>query len=406
MNPLPEPMLDELVTCAAELTGFSREAILPESVRRAIAPFLHATSPAQLVARARQADLEVTRALCQAVSVGETFFFRQPEHFEYLAHALLPERVRQGTRRFTAWSAGCATGEETWSLAACLRDMTAGTCIESLDVLGTDLLARNVSAARMGVYGAWSKREIGPILHPLFEPGFGDKPPLRVHERLRIVTRFHEHNLLDAPPGEGFDVIFCRNVLVYFAPAQARLALGHLARALSPQGVLVLGAMDAPEAPAGMERVGPAESQVWRRLPPEALRKAPELPPHLQPPLHLDFAVPGVPPLVHRPPEPVALHVRALLLVERGERALATAALSELVKVAPDYVPGLLERALWHAREGERNAAATLMREILRRTDGLPLEALLPAPEPLPVGFFRESAEAWLKSARPSGGAA
>ena len=99
----------------------------------------------------------------------------------------------------------------------------------------------------------------------------------------------------------------------------------------------------------------------------------------------------------------MALHLRALLLVERGELGRAAAVLGELVSAAPDYVPGLLERALLHARKGERAAAGALMREILRRTDGLPLDAALAAPEPLPVRFFRESAEAWLRGARRRG---
>jgi hypothetical protein len=76
---------------------------------------------------------------------------------------------------------------------------------------------------------------------------------------------------------------------------------------------------------------------------------------------------------------------------------VARTALDELCARAPGYVPGLLERALLHIRSGERAAAASLMREVLRRTDGLAREEMLAAPEPLPVSFYRESAERFLR---------
>jgi hypothetical protein len=109
------------------------------------------------------------------------------------------------------------------------------------------------------------------------------------------------------------------------------------------------------------------------------------------------------PPLPPRPrtppPEPVALHLRALVHIERGEKAVAQRALADLCAQVPDYVPGILERALLHVRQGERAAAAQLMREVLRRTERLPLDEELAGPEPLPVRFYRESAATFLRGA-------
>lgn len=397
MSTLSPGALDELVASAARITGFSLEAILPDAVRRAARPLLEGRTEAELLALCRGDAPEVARALCQAVSVGETYFFRQPEHFRLVSQELLPALAVGGRRRVRAWSAGCATGEEAWSLAACLLDAGTPLGLTEPEVLGTDLLARNLAGARAGSYGAWSKRETAPILHPLLEPG-QEKPPLRIREELRRVVRFAEHNLLQPPLEGSFDLVFCRNVLVYFAPEQARVALRNLAGALANGGVLVLGSMDVLEAPPGLVRVGSPEHQVWRRSP-DAPAKAPAR----------ELAQRAVAPAVVRaprktpPPEPVAQHLRALLLVERGELARAGEVLEELVSAAPDYVPGLLERALLHARKGERAAAGARMREILRRTDALPLDAALAAPEPLPVRFFRESAEAWLRGARGRG---
>jgi chemotaxis protein methyltransferase CheR len=95
----------------------------------------------------------------------------------------------------------------------------------------------------------------------------------------------------------------------------------------------------------------------------------------------------------------VALHLRALVHIERGEKAVAQRALADLCAQVPDYVPGILERALLHVRQGERAAAAQLMREVLRRTERLPLDEELAGPEPLPVRFYRESAATFLRGA-------
>jgi hypothetical protein len=104
-------------------------------------------------------------------------------------------------------------------------------------------------------------------------------------------------------------------------------------------------------------------------------------------------------PLV-RPPEPVALHLRALVHIERGERKRAEKELSDLARQVPDYVPGILERALLHVRMGEKSAATALMREVLKRIDKLPADEVLAGPEPLPVSFYRDSAQTFLRSAR------
>lgn len=377
-------LVDLLTDHAAAWTGFSRDAILPEAIRRAAARL---GDPDELRRRASLRDPEVVHALCQAVSVGETFFFRHPEHFRFIAATLLPELLSQKRPTIRAWSAGCATGEEAYSLAACLLDLLPhGTRPE---VLGSDLLDRNLAAARAGTYGTWSRRPSGPLLHPVFRESSQDR--VRIEERLRSVTTFIEHNLLDPPPGH-FEIIFCRNVLVYFSPESARAVVEHLGSALAPGGALFFGPMDLQTAPAGLVASGPPEFQIFRRPGPRAARRMPA------PPAPSAVVLPV--PARARPAEPVALHLRALVHIERGEKKRAEVELTELARQVPDYVPGILERALLHVRMGERSAALTLMREVVRRLDKLPGDDLLPGPEPLPVSFYRESAETFLRSAR------
>src|SRR5262249_11351958 len=265
-----------------------------------------------------------------AVSVGETYFFRHPDHFRWVATRLLPELLEGGRQLIRAWSAGCATGEEAYSIAACLLDLLPMPRSVHLDVLGTDLLERNLVAARKAEYGSWSRRPAGPLLHPLFEDAGGDR--VRIRKAVREATRFEEHNLLDEAPGE-FDLIFCRNVLVYFSPDAVRTAVGHLTKALAPGGALLFGSMDVCDPPANLLRAETAELQLSRPL---AAKPAPK-PVRSSPPPPANLPIP----IRAWAPEPVALHLRALVHIERGEKKRAEKELNELTKQVPDYVPGI-----------------------------------------------------------------
>ncbi|HTO98312.1 MAG TPA: CheR family methyltransferase [Myxococcales bacterium] len=386
MRRFDDRALDQLIAFASEWTGFSRDAILPDAVRRAAAGL---GPPAEVLRRAAQRDLPVVHALCQAVSVGETYFFRHPEHFRWLAGSFLPEALSAGAPGIRAWSAGCATGEEAYSLSACLLESVPAP--RTVEVLGTDLLERNLAAARAGEYGAWSRRPSGPLLHGVFASQKQER--VRIAERVRAATTFLAHNLLEEAPGQ-FDLILCRNVLVYFSPEAVRGAVRHLCAALKPGGALLFGSMDLAEPPPGLLRAGPSELQIYRR--PE-VQQAPR-----PAPVRVRELEPVVPPRVRAvpPPEPVALHLRALVHIERGERKRAQKELDDLARQVPEYVPGILERALLHVRLGEKSVATTLMREVLKRTENLASDDLLPGPEPLPVSFYRDSAETFLRSSR------
>ncbi len=381
--------LDRLIECASAWTGFSRDAILPDAVRRAASTL---GPPEEILGLAAAQDRRVVHALCQAVSVGETYFFRHPEHFRWIASDFLPGFLSATRSSLRAWSAGCATGEEAYSIAACLLDLLPWPRTVDVEVLGTDLLERNLAAARTGSYGMWSRRPSGPVLHAIFKDGARER--VEIDARVRGVTHFSEHNLLHPAPGQ-FDLIFCRNVLVYFSPEAVRTAVRHLANALAPGGALLFGSMDIAEPPLGLQRVGTAELQIYRRPDGKSVRRPPPAP-------AMDRVVePFVPvsPRV-RPPEPIALHLRALVHIERGEKKVAERELNTLAQQVPDYVPGILERALLHVRMGEKSAATSLMREVLRKTEKLPADEVLPGPEPLPVSFYRDSAQTFLRSAR------
>ncbi len=374
---------DRLLLHVSRWTGFAPDFIQRARLEGAVKRLVSngATLP-QLLERAANDDPGLQKAFSDAISVGETFFFRQPEHFE-LATAEVNAFARSNQTVFRAWSAGCASGEETYSLAAALLAAQLGP-EQRIEVLGTDFADLKLFAAREAVYGRWSMRASGPMLFPLLEPG--QLGASRVVAAVRAVCHFEAHNLLDEPPAEAFDLIFCRNVLVYFAPEPSTRALAHLASALTPRGLLVLGPMDATLTPAGLERCGPPELNAFRRA-----TKRPATP---RPKIEA-AARPSSPP---RPPAtstrgPVALHLEALDHLDRGRVDLAE---NVLACLAPSYLPGLLERALLFERLGHRERAKTLMQEVLVRVRALPEDALVDGPETLPALYFRSTAEAYV----------
>lgn len=183
-------------------------------------------------------------ALARELTVGETYFFRHTDQFRALREVALPERLsaRAASRQLRLLSAGCASGEEAYSLAIVLREQVLDPSFESF-VYGIDLNSDSLAKAERGVYGAWSLRETPESARQRWFVNEGRE--YRLKPELRHSVRFSQHNLtLEAPellaPGM-FDVIFCRNVLMYFAPEHAMAAVERLTRALAPGGFLFLG---------------------------------------------------------------------------------------------------------------------------------------------------------------------
>ncbi len=379
-----ERALDTLVQYAAEWSGYQIESMAREAMRRALAQELETGKTlAEVLALAAKKDPELVRVLRQAVGVRETYFFRNPEQFSLIASKIAGLAAGGVVR---AWSAGCATGEETWSLAATivanLPERTADPT--QTMVVGTDIDEPGLEAARSGVYRASSARASGPMLYPCYRK-VGDK--LYVDEPLKAITSFAIHDLRDPPPGE-FELILCRNVLIYFVPPTARAILANLSNALVPGGLLVFGTMDVDAADLPkLQRVGPPEMMVFTPKPtaPVPARRRPTT---LRPP-----PTASAPTL---PAQMIALHRSALMWIELGGRSSVDKALFELNRLYPDYVPGLLERALLHARKGDRAGAVTWMNEVLRKTEGMPEDRIVLGLEELPVSFYRDIAQAYV----------
>lgn len=177
----------------------------------------------------------------EALLNGETFFYRDAGVID-LAVSALEQRSRQASAgRLRIWSAGCSTGQEPLSLAMLLAERKIGGDTFP-EILATDISDASLARARSGRFTQFEIQRGLPIRRMIewFEAsadGWVARPELlgRVH--------FRRHNLMsDAPPAGGFDLILCRNVMLYFAPAQRRQVFDRLASALRPGGLLVLGA--------------------------------------------------------------------------------------------------------------------------------------------------------------------
>lgn len=229
-------------------------------------------SPAQLLtAFTGGAYPETLQALAARLTIGETHFFRVAPQIEALRAAVLPNvlRHRAADRRVRAWSAGCSTGEEPYTLAILVRELLGPAAGWSVEILGTDINQLALAVARLGLYREWSFRETpGLIRRQYFRPVGND---WLLVDAVRSLVRFEYVNLIqDAFPAGaadgGFDVILCRNVTIYFGPAASQDLYRRLAHALAPNGWLVLGPSDlAPTSVTGLVPVYLEGAVLWRR---------------------------------------------------------------------------------------------------------------------------------------------
>jgi chemotaxis protein methyltransferase CheR len=205
--------------------------------------------------------------LASALTVGETYFFREPAQFDFLRAHAIPELLRKSATGgvIRAWSAGCATGEEAYSLAIFLQEMG----IAGARVLGTDLAPERLERAREARYGAWSLRGVPELTVQRYFRPQGKYYLLDANAR-RGVT-FRKSNLLAADdpsaPGAGeMDLIFCRNVLIYLGPEVIASVAARMLSALNEGGWLILSASDPPLGTlADCETVATPAGVAYRR---------------------------------------------------------------------------------------------------------------------------------------------
>lgn len=252
-------LLAGLLRGLAQLAGLADSEVLQGRLRRA-GPLLRGLTAVSLPPP--DPDHPFWAALLDAVTVQETRLFRAAPQLLALAGLVFPTlRDRPGPWRLL--SAGCATGEEAWTLA-----VLAAEAGQAAEILGLDLCRPALAQAADGRFPPGPPdplRDVPPQFHRFFAPTADGG--VQVRPALGISVRLARANLRDLPPTEAaYDVILCRNVLIYLTDAARLAVLQGLCARLAPGGALLLGATDAPPPSLGLTLWSAEQPSLWRRL--------------------------------------------------------------------------------------------------------------------------------------------
>jgi chemotaxis protein methyltransferase CheR len=207
----------------------------------------------------------LVQEVIDAMTTNETLFFRDKNTFDNFREDVLPKVMerRNEERSLRIWCAACSTGQEAYSVAMTLDQEARALRGWSLEIMATDLSTTAVEAARAGVYSQFEVQRGLSTAH-LLRYLHRDQENWRINEHLRARIEFRVFNLLwDFTPLGDFDVIFCRNVLMYFEPETRRSVLLRLKKALKPNGYLFLGASEG-SGEAGSFFTSASGDGVWQ----------------------------------------------------------------------------------------------------------------------------------------------
>lgn len=299
-----------------------------------------------------QTDHPEWERLISHLTIGETYFFRDRAQFQALQHHVLPEIIeRKGpfVQQLRIWTAGCATGEEPYSIAILLRDFFPQLPPQNVSILATDINRKALTQARDGIYGPWSfrEKEWEWIKRRYYSR---QKDHWQLTPEIRNMVSFAYLNLADdtypsaANNMQDFDLILCRNVIIYFDSTTTQHVVGQLCRALLQDGWLILGHSEP----------SPNDDQFAPRNFPGAVlyqKTADAAPPDLSwltsleqrsatPVFQTTSIIPTmqvvVEPAPKKTPAPTDLCQQAARLLEQGQSEKALAHINQAIDIDPD----------------------------------------------------------------------
>ncbi|MBI2061141.1 MAG: protein-glutamate O-methyltransferase CheR [Nitrospirae bacterium] len=211
------------------------------------------------------ATQEEYHRLIEAITIGETGFFRSEHHFRALGGILQQAGTRTDTDPIRLWSAGCSTGDEAYSMAMAAAEALGNRVNSRIDVLGTDICEAALEVGRKGIYGADHFRDCPrEIRDRYFIPaaGVGD---WRVRDGLRTHVQFRRLNLACDPFPRDREIIFCRHVSLYMTESARKQLWRRLAEVLPPGGALMVSDAETVDLGCGLERSEVHGIRVFRR---------------------------------------------------------------------------------------------------------------------------------------------
>lgn len=237
-------LLSKLIKDRSGLTLTKDKAYLLESRLLPVARKWNLKSLDELVMRLRtRSEAGLVRDVVEAMTTNESFFFRDIKPFDQFKQVVLPFLLqsRGANRTIKVWSAACSSGQEPYTLGMMLKEERQKLIGWNIDILATDLSTEILAKAQAGLYSQFEVQRGLPIqlLVKYFKQA-GDR--WQIDSAIREMVRYRPFNLLDDLSGLGqFDVIFCRNVLIYFDQPTKQMVLERMAKQLAPDGFLYLG---------------------------------------------------------------------------------------------------------------------------------------------------------------------
>ena len=247
-----EPSVLRLCDLVETLCGVALDPSKLYMIRGRLRPLLEEYGFADYDALAKDAarphQMQLRDRLVDALTTNETLFFRDRSPFEALRQEILPSlRESYGSKRprLRVWSAACSTGQEPYSIAMTLKEALTDFSNWELSILATDVSAAALARAKSGLYPQHEMdRGVTPELRNKYFQRAGEN--WEVRNELRRMIRFEVHNLHKLPPTPGpFDIIFCRNVAIYFKKDARRQVFEKLANRLTSDGCLIVGCSES-----------------------------------------------------------------------------------------------------------------------------------------------------------------
>lgn len=262
---------DGYVTLTEKITrerGFGCASYKEKCVRRRIAVRMRARGvhTFEEYAVVLDRDEREYELLLDALTINVTKFFRNPETFAAIDREIVPALFVRAEPQLRIWSAGCASGEEAYSLAILMHRHAIASArrFERVEVLGTDVDRASLDAAERALYLEPTLSDTPPDIRQLY---FSMQAPHRIHADVRARVQFRRHDLLREPFPEPQHLVCCRNVIIYFDRATQEVLFERFADVILPGGFLVLGRVETLFGPA-RARFAPVDGRerLFRRL--------------------------------------------------------------------------------------------------------------------------------------------
>jgi chemotaxis protein methyltransferase CheR len=265
MTPLDYDYLQKILKDRSGLMLSADKKYLLESRLLPLARKIGVAGISDLVAKMKAGGEALIRDVVEAMTTNETFFFRDKTPFDHFKDSVIPElvRARAERRALRIWCAAASTGQEPYSLAMILREMGAALSGWRIEIVATDLSPEVLEKSKSGLYTQFEVQRGLPI--QMLVRHFTQVGAMwQLNADIRSLVQFRQFNLLQDFSGLGkFDVIFCRNVLIYFDQATKTDVFNRLAKVNEPDGYLFLGAAETVVGLTERYRICPNRRGVY-----------------------------------------------------------------------------------------------------------------------------------------------